>query len=266
MAPGTARLDHAEQLLEELEQVEERLRWLQGEVARQHRLATLGTMAAAIAHEFNNILTPMISYCQLALRNGGEDGRLMHKAVTKALAGAERAARISASVLGFARDDDGSQSCQVQAVVDETLSCLAREPAKDGIELSQDIDDDCWVGMSPVWLQQVLVNLVLNAREAMRGRGGRLVVRCKAIGAEVLVEVSDSGPGIPKEIEARLFEPFVSKRDESGATVRGTGLGLAVCRQLVQQAGGQISVESEPGCGATFRIQLPRAEGEGQSV
>ncbi len=249
----------AEQMLGDLEDVEHQLRQLQDGLTRSHRLATLGTMASIIAHEFNNILTPVISYCQLASKSP-EDVELTRKAIDKALNGATKAAQISASMLGFARDCEDVNICCVGEVVEEAFYCLAREPEKDGIDLHLDIDENLWVAIAPVSLQQVVLNLILNSRQAMRQRGGQLHIIAKRDGDQVNLRVADTGPGIPEEILPQLFEPFVTKRDQSAGDRKGTGLGLTVCRNLISTAGGTIEVDSSPGMGATFRIILPIAD------
>lgn len=246
-------LAHFEELEAQLQQVREGL-------THSHRLATLGTIASIIAHEYNNILTPIISYAQLSLKNP-EDAALMKKAVEKALLGAERAAHISGSLLGFARENDQKQhAARLRPVIDEAVACMARDPKKDGIQLSIDVPD-VQVAISPVSLQQVLLNLFLNAKQAMRRTGGSLKITGRVEARLVHLAVADTGPGLPAEVRQRLFEPFVTRptSNEPGER-RGTGLGLTICRDLVRNAGGQITAETGEGKGTTFHITLPRAD------
>ncbi|MAE61196.1 MAG: hypothetical protein CMJ49_07550 [Planctomycetaceae bacterium] len=260
MAKSPDQLDLADNLLTDLESIEARLTQLQQGLTRSHRLATLGTMATIIAHEFNNILTPVISYCQLALAANEPVPDLYRKAVEKSLKGAERAAAISSSMLGFAREADGSPVCCVREVIDEVFSCLAREPEKDGIQLTINVPDDCWVRIPPIALQQVLLNLVLNARQAMRKQRGKLLLHAEPQGDLVRLIVADTGPGIPPELIEQIFEPFVSKRDPAPGDAPGNGLGLTVCRDLIHGAHGTITVDSPPDHGATFTICLHPAD------
>ncbi len=183
----------------------------------------------------------------------------MHKAVERALAGAQRAAQISSSLLGFAREADGTDCANLRTVIDEAMGCLARDPRKDGIEFTINAPD-LVLAISPLKLQQVLLNLFLNAKQAMRRRGGKLKVVARLEDQVAHIDVIDTGPGIPPEIADRLFQPFVTMRPplESGER-HGTGLGLCICRDLVRNAGGDITVESTPGHGATFHITLPIA-------
>lgn len=255
------QLAQVEQLLEHFELMEQQFQAVRDGLTHSHRLATLGTIATVIAHEYNNILTPVISYAQLALSQES-DHALMKKAVEKALQGAERAARISSSLLGFAREADQEHAVRLRAAIDEAVGCLAREPKKDGIELVVDVPD-VQVAMSPLNLQQVLLNLMLNAKKAMRRKGGVLSITATCDKDRVNLTVADTGPGIAPEILDRLFEPFVTHRIEPSEEVperKGTGLGLCICRDLVKNAGGQISAESTPGHGAKFHLTLPKAD------
>jgi signal transduction histidine kinase len=231
---------------------------LREQLARAQRLATLGTVTAMVAHEFNNILTPIISYAQIALSQPDDDA-LMRKAVEKGLAAAERAAKLSSSILGFATPDDDRCTAPLREVVEESVRCLGREPAKDGIELTIDVPAVA-LAIEPLTLQQVLLNLLLNARKAMRRTGGAITITAEADGPVVHVHVADTGPGIPDEIRDELFEPFVTHTPgEDDPDEKGTGLGLSICRDLILAAGGSIDVDSAPGRGCTFHITLPLA-------
>ncbi len=250
-------LSHAERVLDDLEQLERRLEQLQLGLTRSHRLVTIGTMASIIAHEFNNILTPVISYCQMAIAAGDSDPALTAKALARALSGAEKAAQISSSILGFAREQTAERTCNVAEVTDEVFTCLARDPKRDGIRLELDMPSDLRAAISPVELQQVLMNLVLNARKAMARRGGSLSIAARVVEADrLLITVSDTGPGIPEDLLPRVFEPFVTRRSDDGAQDAGTGLGLAVCRDLIERADGRITASNHGG-GAVFHIELP---------
>lgn len=250
-------------LVERIEELAARIEQLERDLQHAERLATVGTLAGAIAHEFNNILTPVMSYAQLALHSP-DDKELVTKALQKAVDGTEKAAHIAASVLGFIRDDDMAPITHVAAAIQDSLTCLAREPEKDGIELITEIPQDCWVRIRPVALQQVLMNLVLNARDALRPRGGRLVIKSECSpwnsggrNASVTITISDTGHGIAPDLLPRLFQPFVRGPKAAGAP-RGTGLGLVICKRLITEAGGTIDVTSELGKGTTFTIRLPR--------
>jgi signal transduction histidine kinase len=249
--------------------LQQRLDTLKSALAQQQKLATLGMVTAVIAHEFNNILTPMISYTQYALSNKSDDA-LREKALQKALLGAERAVAISKSLLGFAKGDD-STSANIKQCVAESLNCLSREPAKDGINLTVDVEPDLTVAMNAGQFQQVLMNLIVNARSAMvtKGRAGgrRLTIRAgRSTKGRAQISVADTGPGIDPTTQKRIFEPFFSTKPADTADPLasteprgGTGLGLTICQELLAAADATIRVESELGNGATFIIDLPIA-------
>ncbi len=260
--PHPDQLAKVEQLLEHFEQLEAQLQQVRDGLTHSHRLATLGTIASIIAHEYNNILTPILSYGQLALGNP-DDQKMMRTAVEKAVSGSERAAKISSSLLGFAREADQEHAAGLRTTINDALACLGRDPKKDGVDVTIEVPD-VRVTMSPLKLQQVLLNLILNAKDAMRRTGGSLWITGSVQGTYVHVDVADSGPGIPEQIVDRLFEPFVTHRqyraDEDQPDRKGTGLGLCICRDLIRNAGGRISVDSVPGKGATFHLTIPLAE------
>lgn len=267
--PGDLAL--AQEMLEHFEHIEVQFNQIREGLAHAHRLVTLGTIASMIVHEYSNILTPIISYTQMALANP-DDRELTTKALGQALSGAERVAQISSSLLGFAREQDGSHCALLTKAVEDTIACLARDPARDGIELTVDVPY-VGVAMSPLNLQQVLLNLILNARKAMGSTGGRLQISGRVETDRVLVDVVDSGPGIPDQIMDRLFEPFVTHRpdtSEDPVSQKGTGLGLCICRNLLSAAGGSITAENRAaqsengaggGAGATFHLSIPLADG-----
>ncbi len=252
------------------------------DVARTHRLATLGTLAASIAHEVNNILTPVLSYAQLALASP-EDRELTQKALQRAVDCTTKASRIGSAMLGFVRVTPGGggmepRETSVAVAVADAVLCLGRDLAKDGIALVVRVDPKLTAAIEHVSMQQVVLNLLLNAREAMRGRGGELMIDAERVPSvtrggggstwNIRLRVSDSGRGMPAEVIDRAFDPFMSARTynttASGATPRdgggtGTGLGLAVCRMLIERAGGTISAESVVDQGTVFTIVLPEA-------
>ena len=255
-------LAHVESLLAQFEQLEQQLHEVRDGLMHSHRLATLGTIATVIAHEFNNILTPIITYADLALSK--DDPDLTRKALEKASSGAMRAGRICGSPRGFAREADEAHSAQLRPVIDDTFACLARDPQRDGIKVTIDVPE-ARVAMSALNLQQVMLNLVLNARQAIGDDGGSITITGRVEGTLLKVDVADTGPGIAPDLIDRVFEPFVSRRRPTGSDREADPpgckrLGLSICRDLVRAVGGAISVESEPGSGATFHLTLPLAE------
>lgn len=258
-----------EQLLAEVER-------LRLELARVHRLAMLGTLAGAIAHEFNNLLTPVMSYSEMALATPA-DRKLTEKALQRAIQGCDRGSRIATAILAFAGNrskrsvtsapEDGAD---VSAAVRDAMLCLAQDPTRMGVEVQIEIEPGVRTTLGQVPLQQVILNLVLNAMKAMRGRGGVLSIRattdtgsggCSTWNTSpVVIEVSDTGCGIEPDRMAQIFDPFVT---HLASETPGTGLGLTICKQLIEEAGGRIEVESQVSVGTTFTMTLPAAAPSG---
>lgn len=244
-----------------LQQAENELESLRRELDHTHQLATLGTLTAGIAHEINNILTPVLAYAQLA-RSNPHDTNLRAKALERAIAGVESAARITEAVLGFARTDLGDDHANILEVIEASLACLARDPARDGINVLVQVAPDALVTIRPLALQQVLLNLTLNALNALKGKPGELRITAQHTDETTRITVADSGPGIPDDVAATLFQPFVSGHAGNGKTATGqggSGLGLAICKRLIEDSGGTIALDDPaagPG-GACFTIVLP---------
>lgn len=240
----------------------EELSVMREQLLQTQRLATIGTIAAVIAHEFNNLLTPIISYSQYALQSvekGQPDLELMTKALTKSFLSASKAGRICTSMLGLARGESDFCPVSVSTLIEETLSILARDPQKDGIALRVQAPEDLKIFADPVQLEQVLLNLLINAKQALAGKTGSITLKATAEGDQVKIGVIDTGPGIPEKILPRIFDPFfTTKGTARKGESRGTGLGLAICREIVTAHRGTIEVSSQVGRGTTFTIVLPR--------
>jgi signal transduction histidine kinase len=236
---------------------------VKAQLTETQRLATIGTIAAVIAHEFNNLLTPVVSYSQFALQSAESekpDMDLIRKALTKTFQGSTKAGKICTSMLALARGHSIFGEVVVQQMVDEVLMVLARDPQKDGIALRVQIQPDLKVTGDPVQLEQVLLNLLINARQAMLGKGGSLTVKASRTddGSEVRIQVIDTGGGIPEKLLPKIFQPFfTTKGTARPGESKGTGLGLAICKEIVEHHKGRIEVHSEVGKGTTFTIILP---------
>jgi signal transduction histidine kinase len=237
--------------------------------ARLHdteRLATIGTIAAVIAHEFNNLLTPIVSYSQLALSSATGDQPdmdLIRKALGKTHQAGTKAGEMCTSMLRLARGESCLGDVSVRKLVDEVLLVLARDPQKDGLALRVQIPPDLMVHGDAVQLEQVLLNLLINARQAMIGRGGSLWIKAghSEQPGELRLQVIDTGPGIPEKLLSRIFDPFFTTKAAARAGERGgTGLGLAICKEIIERHGGRLAVQSKLGKGTTFSIYLPQAQ------
>jgi signal transduction histidine kinase len=253
----------ADAITTELESAQQQLDVLKEQLTESQRLAAIGTIAAVIAHEFNNILTPIISYSQFALQSAESDTPdlgLIRKALTKSFQASTKAGRICNSMLGLARGQSSYGPVSVQQLVDEVLLVLARDPQKDGIALRVQIQPDLSVMGDQVQLEQVLLNLLINARQAMLGKGGSLTVKAGNVEetGELRLQVIDTGPGIPERVLPRIFQPFfTTKGTARRGETKGTGLGLSICKEIIEHHHGRIEVQSEVGRGTTFSIYLP---------
>ena len=245
-----------------LGEMERQLEDLREQLTESQRLATIGTIAAVIAHEFNNLLTPIVSYSQYALQSAESakpDAELIKKALNKAFQSSTKAGRICTSMLGLARGESSFGAVEIQRLVEETLLVLARDPQKDGIALRVQVQPGLTVFGDHVQLEQVLLNLLINARQAMLGKGGSITIKAQRLDSgELRLQVIDTGPGIPEKYQRKIFDPFfTTKGTTRKGEPKGTGLGLAICKEIVEHHKGRIEVQSELGKGSTFSIYLP---------
>jgi signal transduction histidine kinase len=251
----------------QLDDLQQQITALREQLTESQRLATIGTIAAVIAHEFNNLLTPIVSYSQFALSSASGDSPdmpLIQKALSKAYQSSTKAGKICASMLALARGESTFGRVAVQGLVDEALSVLARDPHKDGIALRVQVQPDLYVIGDPVQLEQVLLNLLINARHAVMGnKGGGGAITIKAAtgdDGDLRLQVIDNGPGISERLLPKIFDPFfTTKGTARKGEAKGTGLGLAICRDIIAHHKGWIGVESAVGRGTTFTINLPVA-------
>jgi signal transduction histidine kinase len=251
-------------LLSEFHKLEQQLDELRQGLAHSQRLAAVGTMAATIAHEFNNLLTPIITYTQYALAQP-PDINLMRSALEKANSSGRHAAQICASLLGFTRQDLPQGTAPLLATVREALGCAGCDPPGDRIRVVLDLPD-IEVAMAPIALQQVLVNLFLNSRKALLDAGGSLCIKGTTADGTAFITVADTGPGIPPAMRERLFQPFATQStgtaaagDTAAGAGQGTGLGLWISRDLVRAAGGELDLDPSARQGASFRLTIPVA-------
>jgi two-component system cell cycle sensor histidine kinase/response regulator CckA len=245
-------------------------RSLEAQLLQAQKMESIGRLAGGVAHDFNNLLGIITGYGGLLRQRVSKDPRLA-KYVEDIVKAAERAAGLTHQLLAFSRKQVlQPRILDLNAVVGETEKMLRRLIGED-IQLVTVYDDHLGtVTADPGQVNQVLMNLAVNARDAMP-RGGRLMIETGNAdldrtyashhaevepGRYVMLAVSDTGHGMSPEIQARVFEPFFTTK-EAG---KGTGLGLATVHGIVKQSGGHIWVYSEPGQGTTFKIYLPRAD------
>jgi signal transduction histidine kinase len=231
---------------------------LRQQLLQAQRLSSVGAIASSVAHEFNNILTTIINYAKLALRSEAEEAART-QALEKILKGSQRAATIISSMLGFARNTSTQrQVTDLVALIEEMLVLTEKDLSKHRVQLEKKIHGRPHAPIIPAQIEQVLLNLIINARQAMP-RGGRLRIEVRENERTGMAEisVSDSGVGIPAERLRLIFEPFYTTKEPDEHGHGGTGLGLSVCRQIIDQHQGRIRVESLVGKGSTFTIKLP---------
>jgi two-component system cell cycle sensor histidine kinase/response regulator CckA len=249
-------------------QLEEQLRHAQ-------KMDAIGQLAGGVAHDFNNILTAIIGYANLLKLKIG-DAETFGKYVNQIISSAERAANLTHSLLAFSRKHIIElKAIKVNEIIGRAEKLLSRLIRED-IELRVITGEDCVVRADSTQIEQVMMNLVTNARDAMH-EGGLLTISTERIeldegfiqthgygepGTYVLISVSDTGIGMDEKTRERIFEPFFTTKE----TGKGTGLGLAIVYGIIKQHNGYINVYSEQGEGTTFKIYLPVIKGDTETL
>jgi signal transduction histidine kinase len=230
---------------------------LRQQLLQAQRLSSVGALASSVAHEFNNILTTIINYAKLGMRGNCEGPQ--RQAFEKILKGGQRAATIVNSMLGFARNQSTMRELtDIVQLVEEVLLLTEKDLSKHRIHVEKKYHNRPLAPVVPGQIEQILLNLVINARQAMP-TGGRLRIDVRENPATQMVEVriADTGIGIPRDELAAIFEPFYTTKQPDEHGHGGTGLGLSVCRQIIEQHHGRIRVESVVSKGSTFTLKLP---------
>ncbi|HZW34528.1 MAG TPA: ATP-binding protein [Isosphaeraceae bacterium] len=233
---------------------------LRQQVIALQRISSLGVLAGGVVHELNNALTPILSYAKLGLRN--PDPAYRERALTQIAEAAQRAAAITRGMLGLSRPGGGidhREPTDLVRLVREVVLLVEKDLAKHRVRLDVKLTGQPTARVNPAQIQQVLLNLLINARQAMpQGGTVRLRLGLDAAGRRVELSVTDTGVGIAPADLRRIFEPFYStKMGADAAGQGGTGLGLAVCRDIVEAHHGRLRAESRLGQGSTFTLILP---------
>lgn len=234
-----------------------RLEQLSEELISQADLKPALDLALEVAHEINNPLLVILGRAELALEKLPPDNPAT-KDLEIIQSQTERIAEIVRNLVSFSRTSkaDDFRSVELNDVIENTLALTERQMMKSNITVLRNLD----FGLPPIWgnpshLQQVFVNIAINACQAMSKTGGTLTVTTRLSGDKAAVVFRDTGPGIPPENLHEIFEPFFTTKDET----EGTGLGLAITRGIIHAHGGKIEAGGEPGKGAVFTIELPIA-------
>jgi two-component system NtrC family sensor kinase len=237
--------------------LEQTVRERTDQLLQSEKVATMGSLLAGVAHELNNPLAVVMGQAMLLQESTAESSHKIR--ADKIHAAAERCARIVKNFLALARNRPPERGpVAVNSVITQAVELLAYELRTSGVEVELRLAESLPVFQADGHqLHQVIVNVLANAHQAMRHAAGprRVTVASEfdAAASRVRVTLSDTGPGIPRELQARIFEPFFTTKPAG----EGTGLGLSLCRGIVEEHGGTLTVESEPGRGATFIVTLP---------
>lgn len=254
----------------ERKRAEEEKATLQEELRQSQKMEAIGGLAGGIAHDFNNLLTVISGNCQLSLLELKE-GDPLRGNVEEIKAAADRASSLTRQLLAFSRRQVLNMRVLDLNTIIRDLEKMLRRVIGEDIELVTCFADDLgMIKMDPGWIEQVIMNLAVNARDAMPG-GGKLIIETANAdlddsythshvtvkpGRYINLCVNDTGAGMPPEVKEHLFEPFFTTKDKG----KGTGLGLSTVYGIIKQSGGDIWVNSEPGLGTTFNIHLPRVD------
>jgi two-component system cell cycle sensor histidine kinase/response regulator CckA len=236
-------------------------RQLEDQVRQAQKLESVGRLAGGIAHDFNNLLNVIVANTDL-LR---EELLLasQREMLDEVDAAVSRAAALTRQLLAFSRKQPTEAIVlDINRVVEDTRRML-RRLVGDDITIRVSLDPEAGrIRCDPSQLVQILMNLAVNARDAMGGRGGTVHIETRTEGPDVVIAIIDNGCGMPPEVVARVFEPFFTTKEVG----KGTGLGLAVVHGIVEQAAGSIAVESAIGVGTTFTVRFPRVADQADAV
>jgi two-component system, NtrC family, sensor kinase len=250
--------------VQELTETTTRLTQTQAQLVRSERLASVGRLSAGLAHEIGNPIAALMGLEDLLLE--GELPAETRDFVARMRRETERIHRVVRDLLDFARPEakageagEVHEPTDVGAVIDDVTALVRPQKPFRGVRIGRELDETLHVALPASRLTQVLLNIVLNAGAAIASKGrddGRVTLRARRVGSgRVQIEVEDNGPGIALDVREQIFEPFVTTKSIG----EGTGLGLAVCRGLVESAGGEIGLDGGYEGGARFFVLLPAA-------
>src|SRR5437868_3376029 len=230
-------------------------RRLQEQLIQSEKMSAIGQLIAGVAHDLNNPLASVVGFSDFLAETGVPAS--LEEPLLVIRQEAERAATIVKNLLSFARSQEGERGRQpIQELLDSTLVLIRNQLMAHKVEATLDVEPGLpEAEVNAIQIKQVFVNLINNASQAIASdaASGRIWITAKRAQDVIAVSVTDSGPGISEEVAARVFEPFFTTKPEG----EGTGLGLSICQGIRKDPGGRITLESRPGSGATFTVELP---------
>lgn len=259
-ATSSAELRVLKKKNETMEEINQKMQAL----AHHQRLETIGTMTASIAHDFNNLLTPIMGYSIMTMEMLPADATDLQDNLMEIYDASVKAKDIVTRLAELTKKgkEENFAEIEVDEIIQSTLKVTLPAKPKE-VEVKANFNDEGnLIKADRTQISQMVMNIVLNAYDAMRGEGGTLLVSTRISGEEVVLRFKDSGCGMDTETLSRIFDPFYTTK-ESG---KGTGLGLAIVAQIVETHGGKIYVDSEPGKGTEFRIYIPLVGADVESL
>lgn len=231
---------------------------LRAKVEQLQRMAILGELTSTTTHEFNNLLTTILNYAKLGMRYRDDPSR--DKAFQRILDASNRAAKLTGTILAMARNRSGQmEPTDLKQVIEDTLLLMEKELQKYRIGIEKKIESVPLILAAGNQLQRVLINMLVNARQAMPN-GGMVLLQLTSEdeGRTVTLAIRDTGAGIAPEHLPKIFDPFFSTKSGPDASGKGgTGLGLSACREIIESHSGRIRVESSVGRGTQFIMRFP---------
>lgn len=242
---------------QEIEQLQEQLAAMQEQLMQAQKMSSVGALASSITHEFNNILTTIINYSKMGIRH--QDEAIRDKAFDKILSAGQRAAKITTGMLSYARNNgEQMEPIDLVVLVENLMVLVEKDLQIHRVRWQTDYHAHPFAAINCNQIQQVLLNLIINARQAM-DQGGQLFISVQQNEQDGMGEISvrDTGSGIPADKLPKIFNPFFSTKESDEQGQGGTGLGLSLCKDIIEAHQGRIRVQSAIGKGTTFTLRFP---------